>query len=307
MNHKDRRYPSYLNIQKEEFERRIDLAFDLLEECRVCPRCCGIDRTSKERGECRAGAEPYISSFNGHFGEEPPITGHSGSGTVFFTYCNLHCTLCQNYDISQLGAGEEITCKALARIMMRLKAMGCHNINLVSPSHQVPQIMKALYLASESGLDLPIVYNTNAYDSVEVLKLLDGIVDVYMPDMKYSKNENGMKYSTIPDYWDVSKMAIKEMHRQVGDLIMDHQGVAIRGLLVRHLVLPNDIAGTQEVMRFLAAEISKNTYVNLMSQYRPCFKAGQYRELNRRVTMNEYNNAADLKKRYGLNKGWMQG
>jgi len=243
-----------------------------------------------------------VSSYGPHFGEEAPLVGRHGSGTIFFTYCNLQCVFCQNYTISQLGEGIAVGGEELARMMLSLQARGCHNINLVSPTHVVPYILDALELAVSAGLSLPLVYNTGGYDSVETLELLDGIVDIYMPDMKYSDERIAEQLSGIKDYPIVNKAAVKEIHRQVGDLQMDEQGVAQRGLLVRHLVLPNRLAGTQEVVRFLAQEVSTNTYLNIMAQYHPCHKAFDIPVLARPVLREEVSEAIDLAHQQGLHR-----
>ncbi len=243
-----------------------------------------------------------ISSYGPHFGEEAPLVGRRGSGTIFFTYCNLGCVFCQNYTISQLGEGRAVDREELAGMMLSLQAKGCHNINLVSPTHVVPYILDALELAVSRGLHLPLVYNSGGYDSVETLELLDGIVDIYMPDMKYSDEKTAEQLSGIKDYPKVNKAAVKEMHRQVGDLEIDKPGVAQRGLLVRHLVLPNWIAGTQEVVRFLAQEISTNTYLNIMAQYHPGYKAFDIPQLARAVNRQEFLEAIDLAHQQGLNR-----
>ena len=241
-----------------------------------------------------------ISSYGPHFGEEAPLVGRRGSGTIFFTYCNLRCVFCQNYTISQLGEGRAVDREELAGMMLSLQAKGCHNINLVSPTHVVPHILDALELAVSKGLYLPLVYNSGGYDSVETLGLLDGIIDIYMPDMKYSDEKVAEQLSGIKDYPKVNRAAIKEMHRQVGDLQMDKQSVAYRGLLVRHLVLPNRIAGTQEVVRFLAQEVSTNTYLNIMAQYRPGYKAFDISQLARPVNRQEFYEAINLAHQQGL-------
>ncbi|GAH79808.1 unnamed protein product, partial [marine sediment metagenome] len=230
----------------------------------LCPRHCGVNRLAGKSGKCHITSQVVISSYGPHFGEEAPLVGKHGSGTIFFTYCNLQCVFCQNYAISQLGEGRAVDSEELAGMMLSLQAKGCHNINLVSPTHVVPYIVDALELAVSKGLYLPLVYNSGGYDSVETLGLLDGIIDIYMPDMKYSDEKTAEQLSGIKDYPKVNKAAVKEMHRQVGDLQMDKQGVAHRGLLVRHLVLPDRLAGTQEVVRFLAQEVSTNTYLNIM-------------------------------------------
>ncbi|PIW93386.1 MAG: radical SAM protein [Candidatus Moranbacteria bacterium CG_4_8_14_3_um_filter_43_15] len=293
------KYSAYLNLGKKRFDKRIKKARTLLTNCRVCPRKCGVNRLEGERGFCKLGAKAMVSSHHLHFGEESCLVGRRGSGTIFFTRCNLACVYCQNYDISQLSIGAEVDAGELAQMMMELQSLGCHNINFVTPTSQVPQILEALPLAVERGLKIPLVYNTNAYDSIETLKLLDGIVDIYMPDAKYADDKVAQKYSAASDYFDIMKKAIREMHWQVGDLVVE-DGIAKRGLLVRHLVLPNDLAGTQEVMKFLAAEISKNTFINIMDQYRPYWKASEYPELEGPITKEEYEEAVEMVKKWRL-------
>lgn len=294
--------PSYLNLSKKELAKRIDALFEIMENCEVCPRNCHVNRTKDEKGFCKLGKLPVVSSFHLHFGEEKPLVGSGGSGTIFFTSCNLSCVYCQNYEISQLRIGEEISFEKLADIMIDLENKGCHNINLVSPTSQVPQIVKALSIAIEKGLKLPLVYNTSSYDSVKVLKLLDGIVDIYMPDVKYSDNKVALKYSKVSGYFEAMKKAIKEMHCQAGDLKLNKQGIATRGLLVRHLVLPNNLAGSDEIFEFLSKEISKNTFLNIMNQYHPCHEAFEYPELSRKITNEEYEETLKLAKQKGLKR-----
>jgi putative pyruvate formate lyase activating enzyme len=277
-------------------------AHDMLESCTVCPRDCAVDRTQDEKGFCEAGYLPEVSSYAPHFGEESPLVGRQGSGTIFLTHCNLRCLFCQNYSISHAGEGRKIPIQKLAKVMVELQRLGCHNINFVSPTHFVPQILESLPQAIEMGLDVPLVYNTGGYDSVETLRLLDGIFDIYMPDFKYSNGEISEKYSHASDYPIIAKHAIKEMFRQVGDLQIDEQGVAIRGLLVRHLVLPAGLAGTRDVMRFLATEISQNTYVNIMDQYYPCGNIPLDSPLRRRITAEEYNEAIAIAKEEGITR-----
>ena len=273
-----------------------------MEECNLCPRHCGVNRLAGESGKCHVTKQVIVSSYGPHFGEEAPLVGKHGSGTIFFTYCNLRCSFCQNYTISQLGEGSPVTSEELARVMLSLQAKGCHNINLVSPTHVLPYILDALELAVGMGLHLPLVYNSGGYDSVETLKFLDGIVDIYMPDMKYSDEKAAEQLSGIEDYPRVNKAALREMHRQVGDLEIDKQGIAQRGLLVRHLVLPNKLAGTQEVVRFLAREISTNTYLNIMAQYHPCYKAFDIPQLARPVNEDEFSEAINLARQQGLHR-----
>ena len=274
----------------------------MLEECHVCPRHCGVNRRAGEEGKCHITRQVVVSSYGPHFGEESPLVGKHGSGTIFFTYCNLKCVFCQNYIISQLGEGYPVDREELAAMMLSLQAKGCHNMNLVSPTHVVPHILDALELAVEKGLYLPLVYNSGGYDSLETLKLLDGIVDIYMPDMKYSDDKIAEELSGIKDYPSINKAAIKEMHRQVGDLKIDRQGIAQRGLLVRHLVLPDGLAGTEEMLRFLAREVSTNTYLNIMAQYHPCYRAFDKPSLARPISRQEFEEAIDLARQQGLRR-----
>ena len=294
--------PSYLNLSKKELNQRIEKLFKNLKNCEICPKKCHRDRLAGERGFCQLGSEPVISAYHPHFGEERVLVGNHGSGTIFFTSCNLSCVFCQNYEISQLRIGEEVSYERLAQMMIELQNLGCHNINLVTPTSHVPAIVKSLSIAREQGLKLPLVYNTNTYDSIEVLKLLNGIVDIYMPDAKYSSDVNALKYSSAPNYFGIMKKAIKEMHHQVGDLVISKEGIAVKGLLVRHLVLPNNLAGTKEIVEFLAKEISKNTFLNIMEQYYPYAKASQYPELSRRISQKEFKEAIELAKNAGLKR-----
>jgi len=300
------KYPRYLNIKEEELDRRIEKAYKLLSPCEVCPRKCGVNRLEGEKGFCRSGEEVIVSSYNSHFGEEPPLVGNFGSGTIFFTNCNLKCVYCQNYPISQLGNGNKVSLSELAKIMLALQKRRCHNINLVTPTHFVPQILKSLKLAIKMGLHIPIVYNTSGYDSVNTLKLLDGVVDIYLPDARYADNEIARKYSVAPDYFEIMKKALKEMHRQVGDLMTDKIGIARSGLIIRHLVLPEGLSGTKKIMHFIAREISPHTYVSLMAQYFPAYQAGQFLPLSRRINREEYKEALQAFKEEGLENGWFQ-
>ena len=294
-------------VSQDELEIRIEAAYSNLEACKVCPRACGVNRLKDEKsGFCKSGLDPVIASVSPHHGEEPPISGTKGSGTIFFANCNMRCEYCQNYPISQMGHGTERSPGELACQMLWLQEQGCHNLNLVTPTHYVPQILKALGIARERGFSLPIVYNTSGYDSLEMLLLLDGVIDIYMPDMRYSDNAMAVRYSVAPYYVEVNRAAIKEMYRQVGNLVMDENGIAKRGLLVRHLVLPNGVAGTEEVMKFLAGEISKDVYVSLMSQYFPAYRSAESKQLSRRITEEEYDEAYAMKIKYGLKKGWVQ-
>jgi putative pyruvate formate lyase activating enzyme len=292
--------PAYLNLPVAELRDRASAACARMEHCDLCARCCDINRLVGDLGVCKTGLQARVSSYGPHMGEEDPLRGWKGSGTIFFARCNLRCEFCQNHDISQTNAGHEVTSQELAAIMLELQAMGCHNINLVSPSHVVPQILAALTLAVQAELCIPLVYNTGGYDALETLQLLDGIVDIYMPDMKFASVGNAKKYSRALNYPQVNRAAVIEMYRQVGDLQTDDDGLATRGLLVRHLILPRNLAGTKPIVKFIADEISVNTYLNLMAQYRPAYNAGRYPELNRRITASEYNAAVWMAKEAGL-------
>ncbi len=291
-----------------ELRERIEAAYALLEACRLCPRECGVNRLKNDKlGFCRSGLNPVVSSASPHFGEEPPISGSKGSGAIFFANCSLRCVYCQNYPISQMGHGVERTPGELACQMLWLQEQGCHNINLVTPTHFMPQILRALAIARERGFDLPIVYNTSGYETVEALKILDGIVDIYLPDMRYSDNSAAGRYSVAPHYVEINRNALREMYRQVGDLTMDENGIARRGLIIRHLVLPNGIAGTEDIIRFIAGELSTGVYISLMNQYFPTYRALEHPELGRRLKREEYEDAFRSMERYGLENGWVQG
>ncbi len=295
--------PAYLILlQSGELEQRVHSARNNLRGCSVCPWYCPVDRLNGELGVCRTGEFARVASYGPHLGEEDPLRGTRGSGTIFFSRCNLHCQYCQNYDISQSDTGRTVNERQLARMMLELQNQGCHNINFVSPSHVVPQIIAGVFAGAKSGLKIPLVYNTGGYDSMESLKLLDGIIDIYMPDMKYSEASVARHFSTIKNYPVVNQTAVKEMHRQVGDLVLDQRGIAQRGLLVRHLVLPNQLAGTQEIVKFLAEKISKNTYLNLMDQYRPAYRAHNHPELNRGIHRKEYQEALQMADDAGLKR-----
>jgi putative pyruvate formate lyase activating enzyme len=294
---------SYNLMPLETLEERAREAISRLESCQICPRCCRVNRLQDEKGFCRKKRHAGIYSYAPHFGEERPLVGVHGSGTIFFSGCNLACVFCQNYEISQLDQGMKARAEGLATMMIRLQDLCCHNINFVTPTHFVPQILEALVVARERGLTIPLVYNSGGYDSVETLQLLDGIFDIYMPDMKYGSDEMAQKYSNAPEYTKYARAAILEMHRQVGDLVIDENGVAVRGLLVRHLVLPEGAAGTADVVRFLSVEVSKNTYLNVMAQYRPEHQACRYFELNRRITVKEYRDAIQMAADAGLTRG----
>lgn len=295
--------PSYLRLlENNELQIRVRKAAEKLSSCAVCAQNCRVNRQEGELGECRTGTVARISSYGPHLGEENPLRGWRGSGTIFFSRCNLHCQYCQNHDISQAESGYKVRAKDLAVIMLKLQKHGCHNINFVSPSHVVPQILEAVLIAAKSGLNLPLVYNTGGYDSLDTLKLLDGVVDIYMPDMKYSHADIARKYSKIPRYPQINRAAVLEMHSQVGDLTINDLGLAERGLLVRHLVLPNELAGTAEVVKLLSEEISQNTYLNIMRQYRPAYRANEYTQLNRPISQDEYSQAVGMAKAAGLNR-----
>lgn len=288
------------NIRLSFFSDKIKQAEAMLKNCELCPRRCRVNRTAGETGFCKTKDKPFVSSWGPHFGEEKPLVGRHGSGTIFFGNCNLGCIFCQNYSISHMGEGEEISFEKLASIMLELQGMRCHNINLVTPTHQAPMILRSLDIAITKGLNIPIVYNCGGYESLETIKLLEGVIDIYMPDFKYSDPDMALKYSCAKDYPENAKAAIKEIHRQVGDLIINEDGIAAKGLLVRHLVLPDGIAGTREVVRFISEEISKNTYINIMDQYRPCYKAFDFPSLNRRITEKEYDDAIKTALKSGL-------
>ncbi len=293
-----------MKIAAEELNRRIDKAYSLLESCTLCPRNCRVNRLQGEVKFCGIGKEAMVSSFAPHFGEEPPLVGFHGSGTIFFAGCNLMCLYCQNYDISHLKQGEEMTPQQVASMMLTLQRYGCHNINFVTPTHVTPQIMKAIAIAADNGLSVPLVYNCGGYESLETLKLLDGVIDIYMPDMKYSDSKVAKELSTAPDYPEVSQEALKEMHRQVGDLTLNQEGIAQKGLLIRHLVLPEGQAGTDQIMKFIATDISRNSYVNIMDQYRPCFEARHSERLNRRISSQEYHEALAIARKHRLSRGF---
>ncbi len=291
-------YLDNLRLLKERAEE----LYSLLEECRLCPRCCGVNRF-RELGYCKAPAELVVSSYGPHFGEEAPLVGLGGSGTIFFTYCNLLCVFCQNYDISHLGYGEVVSEEDLAEFMLSLQRRGCHNINLVTPTHYVPQILKALYIAATRGLKLPLVYNCGGYESLEVIKKLKGIVDIYMPDVKFFDKKACKLYLNAPNYPEVVRAVLKEMHSQVGDLV-GKDGLAVRGLLIRHLVMPNYVEDSKKILDFIAREISKNSYVNIMFQYRPLYRAGEFEEIARRPTLQEYAEVVAYAEKVGLWRGF---
>ena len=296
--------PCHLDaLESGVLEKRVSQARRALRHCTLCPRRCGVDRTAGETGYCRTGPRAMVASYHAHFGEEAPLVGRNGSGTIFFSHCNLLCNFCQNYAISHLGEGREVDDDALAEIMLALQRDGCHNINLVTPSHVVPQILAAVRIADEQGLQLPLIYNCGGYDRVPTLQLLDGIVDIYMPDFKFWHAQTAKDTCDAADYPEVAKRALLEMHRQVGDLQIDTtSGLAYRGVLVRHLVLPGDLAGSAHIMRFLAEQLSRDTYVNVMSQYRPCGRAGDIPALAASLAPVEYDQAVRAAKAAGISR-----
>lgn len=300
--------PAYLSLRRTgELRARAARALERMADCDLCARACHANRLEGVSGAvCRTGQRARVHGHAPHFGEEAPLRGTRGSGTIFFSGCNLQCDYCQNWEISRRGDGVEATPEVLAQWMLELQDEGCHNVNLVSPSHVVAQVLAALEIAAGHGLEVPLVWNTGGYDSLEALALLHGVVDIYMPDMKYGDEKAARRHSHAPDYPRVNQAAVKEMHRQVGDLVLDETGIAVRGLLVRHLVLPNGLAGTEEVLAFLAREISANTYLNLMDQYHPADRAPGIEPLSRRITRQEWNDGLDLAERYGLTRldGW---
>ena len=286
--------PAYIaTYQKGLLKKKIKKAHKMLAACTLCPRSCKIDRLSGETGVCKTGEQAFVSSYNAHFGEEAPLVGRHGSGTIFFTHCNLLCIFCQNYDISHQGHGQEVSIEQLASIMLYLQNAGCHNINFVTPSHVVPQILAAVEIAVDMGLAVPLVYNSGGYDSTSTLKLLEGVVDIYMPDFKFWAPEIAKQACDAEDYPEMARQALIEMHRQVGDLVTDEAGIARRGLILRHLVLPNGLAGTRQVMQFVAEKISTNTYVNIMPQYRPCGRADEIKELSKHLSQRAFTTALE--------------
>lgn len=295
--------PAYIATLKERaLQNKVDRAREMLKDCQVCPRECRVNRLEGELGFCELGAKAMVSSAHPHFGEESPLVGSNGSGTIFLTSCNLRCVFCQNFEISHEMDGTEAEPGQVAKLMLELQRMGCHNINFVTPSPQVPQILEAISLAAGAGLKVPIVYNTGGYDQVETLELLEGVVDIYMPDLKFMDSQISDTLMGAPDYPGVVKDAIREMYRQVGDLQINESGLATRGLLVRHLVMPNGVADTREAMRFLAQEISTSTYVNIMDQYRPCGRAYEHSATSRSTTRAEYIQALEMAKEEGITR-----
>jgi putative pyruvate formate lyase activating enzyme len=296
--------PAYLKLFRSgALQERVRQAWAQLEACDLCPHDCQVDRRQTTKGAvCRTGERAVIASCGPHFGEERCLVGAYGSGTIFFSWCNLRCQFCQNYDISQMGEGADANPEDIASMMLHLQSRGCHNINFVTPSHVAPQILAAVAIAAGRGLRIPLVYNTGGYDAMASLALLDGVIDIYMPDMKYADADRARRSSKVRNYPAINRAAVKEMHRQVGDLVLDARGIAVRGLLVRHLVLPNDIAGTADIVRFLANEVSPQTYLNVMDQYRPCYKAFEIPALGRPITGSEFREAVRLAEVAGLHR-----
>jgi len=294
--------PSYIALyERGVLEQRLAALEKMVSPCTLCPHGCRVPRGSSAGGTCRSGMLPIVSSAGPHFGEEAPLVGRGGSGTIFFTNCNLGCIFCQNYDISHLGQGREVSYRELALTMISLQERGCHNINFVTPTHMVYGIVRALIMAVPMGLHVPLVYNSGGYDSVETLKLLNGVFDIYMPDFKYWDEEISYDLSGVRDYPQIARSALWEMHEQVGDLILDEHGVAHRGLLVRHLVLPQGLSGTRRVVDYLRG-LSADTYLNLMDQYRPAYRAAEYPALRRRATLQEFDEAALYAKERGMRR-----
>lgn len=293
--------PQYIKLYETgELDRRIEIAEEILKSCTLCPHQCKVNRLNNQKGFCRSGKNPIVSSYNAHYGEEPPISGIYGSGTIFFTNCTMHCVFCQNYPISQLGNGKEVTIDELAFMMNYLQKKGCHNINFVTPTHFVPQILKALKIAIKSGFKLPLVYNTSGYEKIQTLKLLDGIIDIYLPDMKYGNETTGFKYSGVNDYPKFNQQAIKEMYRQVGDLKTTRDGIAYQGVLIRHLVLPYNLADSKAILDFLKNEVSLTITIGIMSQYFPAYKAVDDDKLKYKITKEEYEEVVN----YALSLGF---
>ncbi|MDR3047790.1 MAG: radical SAM protein [Bacteroidales bacterium] len=288
------------------FEANIEKLYSMMDKCAICPRQCGVNRNAGQKGLCRTADKIFIASNNIHIGEEPPISAKDGSGAIFFSNCTLQCVFCQNYPISQLGNGKEVSLDSLVEIMLSLQSRGAHNINFVTPTHYSAQIAKAVYIARKEGLIIPILYNCSGYENVETLKLLEGTIDIYLPDIKYSNNEIAFKYSGIKNYVEANQTALKEMKRQVGDLVVDGNGVAKKGMIVRHLVLPDNIENTKKVLDFIAKELSENTFVSLMSQYHTAYKSNDFKELSHSLTESEYEEAINYLKLANLENGWVQ-
>jgi len=293
--------PAYINLLNNGIlEDRVHKLKSMLQDCVLCPHQCKVNRLRGERGYCKTLENPIVSGAEPHFGEEDELVGRNGSGTIFFSHCNMSCIFCQNYDISHLGVGQEIDVYELAELMLELQERGCHNINFVTPGHVVPQMVQSIYIAAQGGLSIPIVYNSNGYDLIDTLKMLEGIIDIYMPDIKFASNQAGLKYLGVKNYYDIAKSAVKEMYRQVGNLMSDSSNIAYKGLLVRHLVMPQNVEHTKKILEFISDEISKDAYINLMNQYYPAFKSHNHPEIDRPITTEEYVTASNYAKQSKL-------
>lgn len=303
----DALYPSYLNTYRDGTLKKIaDFTLKMLESCRICPRKCKVNRLNGQTGFCKTALKPVVYSHLPHHGEEPPISGSRGSGTIFFSGCNCACVYCQNYEFSQKIEGEALDFEKLADYMLKLQALGCHNINLVTPTHIMPQILNALLLAIPKGLNIPLVYNTSGYELPEMIKLLDGIVDIYLADMRYADDKMAEIFSSAPDYVKLNRESIIQMHKQTGTARFDDNGIMEKGLIIRHLVLPDNISGTEETMKFIAEHVSKDTFISLMSQYTPFHRAASFKQISRRLKQEEYESAQSAMEKYGLHNGWIQ-
>ena len=297
---------SYLKLSNNgKLQDRIEILKKNYYDCFLCPHKCKVNRTRGERGICRSGSLPVVASYNRHYGEEPPISGSSGSGTIFFSSCSGRCIFCQNYPISQLGTGKEVTEEQLSEMMLKLQNRGCNNINLVTPTHFLPSIVAAISIGASRGLHIPIVYNTGGYERVEIIKILDGIIDIYLPDAKYADNTIAKELSGFTNYVDYNRSALVEMFNQVGTL-QTKDGIAVKGMIIRHLILPKNLGGTECIMKFLSEKISQDIYISLMDQYFPAYKALIHEDLSRRITSEEYNNALESFYKNGLHNGWIQ-
>lgn len=300
-------YPSYIDaFNSRMLHEKVKASQKMLEECKICPRMCGIDRQKNQIGFCRTGKKAVVCSYFAHHGEEPAISGSHGSGAIFFSRCNMKCVYCQNFDFSQLEEGREVKDEELASYMIGLQNKGCHNINLITPTHVMPQILNALLIAVDQGLCIPLIYNTSGYECPETIAFLEGIIDIYLPDARYASDTFSARYSEAPSYPKMNQRSLKEMFRQTGPAEFDENEIIKKGLIVRHLVLPNDIAGTEEIFSFITHEVSPHTYVSLMSQYFPAYRAENYPTLDRPITWEEYEKAIELMKKYGLENGWIQ-
>jgi putative pyruvate formate lyase activating enzyme len=288
------------------FKVNIDKLYSMMDKCNICPKKCGVNRNKGQQGLCKTADKIFVASINVHTGEEPPISAKCGSGTIFFSNCTLNCVFCQNYPISQLGNGKEISLESLVDSMLDLQKRGVHNINFVTPTHYSAQIAKTVHTAKEKGFNLPVVYNCSGYENVETLKLLEGVVDIFLPDIKYADNEIALKYSKVSNYVQINQLALKEMKRQVGDLEVDKNTIAKKGIIVRHLVLPGNINNTKNVLKFIAKDLSTNTYVSLMSQYHSAYRSNDFKELSHSLTLQEYQEAVNYLKVLKLKNGWIQ-